>query len=225
MRILIIQDEHKIAQACKQALEQENFKADVAYDGSTGYTMITTEPYDLAIVDRSISGKYDGLNIIKAVRKLKNHTPILILMKKGTAAERLIGLDAGADDYLFKPFGLEELIKKVKKLLHNSNEPIQTVLTADDLSMDTATCTVQRAGRKIKLSSKEFALLEYLLRHQVRPNSKEDIIAHVWGYNSDILINTVEVYMKYLRTKIDLPGSTPLVRTFRGFGYKIEAKK
>jgi len=224
MRILIIEDEHKIAQALKKALVQENYAVDVSYDGDDGYAMATTEPYDLAIIDRMIPGKYDGLAIVKEMRKEKIHTPIIILTAKGTISDRTTGLDAGADDYLVKPFALEELLARVRALLRRPVEVLQTVLTAGDLSLDTVTYVVKRADKEISLTSKEFALLEYLLRNQGKPSNKETIISHVWDYNADILPNTVEVYMKYLRQKIDDPFDTPLLHTARGFGYKIEAK-
>jgi len=224
MRILIIEDEHKIAQALKKALVQENYAVDVSYDGDDGYAMATTEPYDLAIIDRMIPGKYDGLAIVKEMRKEKIHTPVIILTAKGTISDRTTGLDAGADDYLVKPFALEELLARVRALLRRPVEVLQTILTAGDLSLDTVTYVVKRAGKEISLTSKEFALLEYLLRNQGKPSNKETIISHVWDYNADILPNTVEVYMKYLRQKIDDPFDTPLLHTARGFGYKIEAK-
>lgn len=224
MRILIIEDEHKIAHALKKALQQENYAVDVSYDGDDGYAMATTEPYDLAIIDRMIPGEYDGIGIIKAMREEKIHTPVLILTAKGTIADRTTGLDAGADDYLVKPFALDELLARVRALLRRPVEVQQTILTAGDLSLNTVTCEVKRAGKDIHLTGKEFALLEFLLRNQSRPSDKDTIISHVWDYNADVLPNTVEVYVKYLRQKIDDPFKKPLLQTIRGFGYKIEAK-
>jgi len=224
MRILVIEDEHKIAHALKKALQQENYAVDVSYDGDDGYAMATTEPYDLAIIDRMIPGEYDGIGIIKAMREMKIHTPVLILTAKGTVADRTTGLDAGADDYLVKPFALDELLARIRALLRRPTEVQQTVLTAGDLSLNTVTCEVKRAGKEISLTGKEFALLEYLLRSQGRPSDKDTIISHVWDYNADVLPNTVEVYVKYLRQKIDDPFDKPLLHTVRGFGYKIEAK-
>jgi len=224
MRILVIEDEHKIAQALKKALQQENYAVDVSYDGDDGYAMATTEPYDLAIIDRMIPGEYDGIGIIKAMRKEKIHTPVLILTAKGTIADRTTGLDSGADDYLVKPFALDELLARVRALLRRPVEVQQTVLTAGDLSLNTVTCEVKRANKEIHLTGKEFALLEFLLRNKSRPSNKDTIISHVWDYNADVLPNTVEVYIKYLRQKIDDPFKKPLLQTIRGFGYKIEAK-
>lgn len=224
MRILIVEDEHKIAQALKKALQQENYAVDVSYDGDDGYAMATTEPYDLAIIDRMLPGKFDGISIVKSMREQKIHTPVLILTAKGTISDRTTGLDSGADDYLVKPFALGELLARVRALLRRPNEVQQTILSCGDLSLNTVTFEVKRAGKDIQLTGKEFALLEFLLRNQGRPSNKSTIIAHVWDYNADVLPNTVEVYMKYLRQKVDEPFGKLLIHTARGFGYKIEDK-
>ncbi len=224
MRILIIEDEHKIATALKKALQTDNYAVDVSYDGDDGYAMATTEPYDLAIIDWMIPGEYNGVDIVKAMRKEKIHTPVLLLSAKGTIKDRTTGLDSGADDYLVKPFALEEMLARVRALLRRPVEVQQTILTVGDLSLNTVTCVVTRAGKVIDLTNKEFALLEYLMRNQGRPHTKSVIISHVWDYNADVLPNTVEVYMKYLRQKIDDPFKTKLLHTARGFGYRIEAK-
>lgn len=222
--MLIIEDEHKIAHALKKALQQESYAVDISYDGDDGYAMATTEPYDLCIIDWMIPGRYDGVSIIKEMRKAKIHTPVLLLSARGTVENRTEGLDSGADDYLVKPFALEELLARVRALLRRPAEAQPTILTADDLSLNTITYEVKRGGRTIDLTGKEFALLEFLLRNQGKPNSKDSIISHVWDYNADILPNTVEVYMKYLRQKIDDPFDQKLIQTVRGFGYKIETK-
>ena len=223
MRILVVEDEHKIARALKRALEQESYAVDVVYDGDEGYAMATTEPYDVAIVDRMLPGEYDGLAIVKAMRDAKIHTPVILLTALGSVNDRTKGLDGGADDYLVKPFALEELLARVRALLRRPVEQQQNVLTAGDLSLDTVNFSVTRAGKSIQLTSKEFGLLEYMLRNQDRPLSKDTIIAHVWDYDADILPNTVEVYIKYLRSKIDANFERPLIHTVRGFGYKLQA--
>lgn len=223
MRILIVEDEHKIARALAKALEQETYAVDVAYDGDEGHAMATTEPYDVAIIDRMLPGEYDGIGIVKAMRDAKVHTPVLFLSALDSIKERTAGLDAGADDYLVKPFALEELLARVRALLRRPTEQQSDILVAGDLTMDTVTYSVQRSGKNIQLTSKEFALLEYLLRNQNRPISKDVIISHVWDYDADVLPNTVEVYIKYLRAKIDVPFKKPLIHTVRGFGYKLEA--
>ena len=223
MRVLIVEDEHKIARALKKALEQETYAVDVAFDGDEGYAMATTEPYDIAIIDRMLPGDYDGIGIVKAMRDTKVHTPVLFLSALGSVSERATGLDAGADDYLVKPFALEELLARVRALLRRPTEQQSAILKAGDLTLDTVTYSVERAGKSVQLTSKEFALLEYMLRNPGRPLSKEVIISHVWDYDADILPNTVEVYIKYLRNKIDSPFKKPLIHTVRGFGYKLEA--
>lgn len=224
MRVLLIEDEHKIARALKKALEQESYAVDVAYDGDEGYAMATTEPYDAAIIDRMLPGNYDGLEIVKEMRKEKIHTPVLLLTALGNITDRTEGLDSGADDYLVKPFALEELLARVRALLRRPVKQQEMVLTAGDLSLNTVTYEVEREGKPIQLTGKEFALLEYFLRNQNRPLSKELIIAHVWDYDADILPNTVEVYIKYLRAKVDEPFRVPLIKTMRGFGYKLQAE-
>jgi DNA-binding response OmpR family regulator len=211
MRVLIVEDEHKIARALKKALEQESYAVDVSYDGDDGYSMATTEPYDVAIIDRMIPGDYDGLAIVKGMRDAKIHTPVILLTAMASIHDRTVGLDAGADDYLVKPFALEELLARVRALLRRPSE-------------QQSTYSVKRAGNEIRLTSKEFGLLEYMMRNPGRPLSKDVIISHVWDYDADILPNTVEVYIKYLRTKIDLPYKTSLIHTIRGFGYKLEAE-
>ena len=223
MRILLIEDEHKIARALKKALEQEKYAVDIAYDGDEGYAMATTEPYDAAIIDRMLPGAHDGIAIVEAMRGEKIHTPVLLLTALGEVSDRTKGLDSGADDYLVKPFALEELLARVRALLRRPREQQSTVLSAGDLTLNTITYEVKRGDISIQLTGKEFALLEYLLRNQNRPLPKELIISHVWDYDADILPNTVEVYIKYLRAKIDQPFKSSLIHTVRGFGYKLQA--
>lgn len=221
MRVLVVEDEHKIARALKKALEQESYAVDVAYDGDDGHAMAITEPYDVAVIDRMLPGDYDGIAIVKEMREQKIHTPVLLLTALGAVHDRTKGLDSGADDYLVKPFALEELLARVRALLRRPAKTESTMLTAGDLSLDTVSYEVKRAGQVIQLTGKEFALLEYLMRNQNRPISKEVIISHVWDYDANILPNTVEVYVRYLRAKIDQPFDKPLLQTVRGFGYKL----
>lgn len=223
MRVLLIEDEHKIARALKRSLEQESYAVDVAYDGDEGHAMATTEPYDIAIIDRMIPGEHDGIAIVRAMRDAKIHTPVLLLTALTSVENRTEGLDSGADDYLGKPFALSELLARVRALLRRPAEQQPATLSAGDLTLNTTTYEVKRGDTDIQLTSKEFALLEYLMRNQNRPLPKDLIISHVWDYDADILPNTVEVYVKYLRAKIDQPFDTPLLHTVRGFGYKLQA--
>ena len=223
MRVLVIEDEHKIANALRRALQQEKYAVDVCYDGDDGYAMATTEPYDVMIIDRMLPGQYDGLAIVRELRSLNIHTPVLLLTAPGTVRDKTTGLDTGADDYLVKPFALEELLARVRALIRRPQDQQPNTLTAGDLSIDTTTFEVRRGSVVISLTQKEYALLEYLMRNQNRPLTKEMIISHVWDYDADILPNTVEVYIKYLRNKIDKKPFTPLIHTVRGFGYKLQA--
>ena len=224
MRILVIEDEHKIARALKRALEQEHYAVDVCYDGDEGSAMATTEPYDIAIIDRMLPGKYDGVAIVQEMRKQGIHTPVLMLTALSAIKDRTEGLDSGADDYLTKPFAIEELLARVRALQRRQPTSQDSVLKAGDLVLDRNKSHVSRGGKTIELTSKEFALLEYLLRNQNRPLSKETIISHVWDYDGVILPNTVVVYINYLRTKIDDSFSKKLIKTVHGFGYKLDGE-
>ena len=222
MRILVIEDEHKIANSIKKGLEQELFAVDVAYDGIAGYDFASTEEYDLIILDRLLPG-IDGVEICKRLREEKKHTPILFLTAKGQINDRVDGLNAGADDYLIKPFAFEELLARVKALLRRPKQTTSPQFAIADLILDTTTYTVKRGDTFIQLSQKEFMLLEYLMRHASKVITKEQIINHVWNYDANILPNTVEVYIKLLRNKIDKPfaDKSQLIHTVRGFGYKL----
>lgn len=223
MRVLVVEDEHKIANAIKKGLEQESYAVDVAFDGEYGYDLASTEDYDLIILDLMLP-KLDGLEICRRLRKENIHTPILILTAKGQLGEKVEGLNSGADDYLTKPFAFAELLARIKALTRRPKNALSTVLTAKDLQLDTLSFQVKRGKKEIDLSKTEFALLEYFLRNKGKVLTKDQIINHVWDYDADILPNTVEVYIGYLRNKIDRPfkNKPPLIRTVRGFGYKIE---
>lgn len=221
MRILIVEDEHKIAQALKRGLEQEHYAVDLAFDGEDGLASAEAECYDVIVLDRMLPGK-DGITICQELRKQGNHTPILMLTAKDHVRDRVQGLDAGADDYLVKPFSFEELLARLRALLRRPHEAMSTVLEVADLQLDPANYTVVRQGTPINLSSKEFSLLEYLMRNAGRVLSKDTIMSHVWDFDADILPNTVEVYIGYLRNKIDKPfKGDPLIHTRRGFGYTL----
>lgn len=221
MKILIIEDEHKIANAMKQGFKQERMNVDVAYDADEGLAAALGEEYDVIILDRMLPGG-DGLEVCKAIRAKGNQTPIIMLTAKSQIRDRVSGLNGGADDYLTKPFSFEELLARVRALLRRPQDNIGNVLRVGNLTLDTITFEVKRGEKTIKLSSTEFALLEYLMRNYGRVLSKTNIISHVWDFDADILPNTVEAYIGYLRNKIDKPFDSPtLIQTVRGFGYKI----
>lgn len=221
MRILIVEDEHKIASAIKRGLEQQSYAVDVSYNADDGLAMATTEPYDLIILDRMLPGSLDGIGILRTLRDQNNHTPVLLLTAKDRVLDRAEGLNAGADDYLVKPFAFIELIARVRALLRRSPVATNSTIEYDNVKLNTLTKTAERDGANIQLTSKEFALLEYFLRNPEVIVSKDTLIQHVWNYDADILPNTVEVYIGYLRGKIDKPfkQSKPLLHTRRGFGY------
>jgi two-component system, OmpR family, response regulator len=224
MRILVVEDEVKIANAVGKALRSEAYAVDVVYDGDAGYSMASTEPYDVIIIDRLIPGEYDGISLIKELRSNKIHTPALMLTALSSIQQKTEGLDAGADDYLTKPFAIDELLARVRALLRRPKVQQQSILQAGKLTLNQNTHEVKWNEETIILTAKESALLEYLLRNKNVALSKEKIINHVWDFDADILPNTVEVYVKYLRQKIDSKYNVKLIKTVRGFGYKIEDK-
>lgn len=222
MRILVIEDDTKIARAVKKGLGQEAYAVDIALDFDEGLGLALTQDYDLLIVDRMLPGSLDGVDLIRNVRRKGREVPILILTARDRVPDRVEGLNSGADDYLVKPFAFEELHARVKALLRRPRSSLGEVLIVSDLILDTGKSTVSRDGREIPLSRTEYALLEYLMRNRDIVLSKESIIAHVWDYDADVLPNTVEVYIGYLRGKIDKPfKGRKLIHTVRGFGYKI----
>ncbi len=222
MRILVVEDEHKIAQSLKKGMEQEAYAVDVAYDGEAGFDLAASENYSAIILDLMLP-KMDGMVICAKLRERGMHTPILMLTAKGELGDKVAGLNSGADDYLAKPFAFAELLARVKALTRRPQHVIQTQLKVEDLTLDTTIFEVRRAGKTITLSRKEFALLEYLMRHSGKILAKDQIMQNVWSYESDILPNTVEVFIGYLRKKIDraFPKTKELIQTVRGFGYKI----
>lgn len=225
MKVLVVEDEHKIATAIKQGLEQESYAVDLAFDANEGLSWALTGDHDVIVLDRMLPGLIEGVDICKEVRANKIHTPILMLTAKDGVGDRVAGLNSGADDYLVKPFAFEELLARIRALLRRPQDNLGTVLKIDDLTLDTVSYQVKRGDQTVSLSSKEFALLHYLLRNQNRVLSKANIINHVWDFDADVLPNTVEVYMGYLRNKIDKPFKGPnLIQTVRGFGYKLSVE-
>lgn len=227
MRILIVEDDHKIANALKQGLERQSYAVDICYDADEGLSMATTEPYDLVILDRMLPGSTDGIGILKTMRESSIHTPVLLLTAKDRVLDRAEGLNAGADDYLVKPFAFVEFIARVRALLRRPKELNDDNVSYDDLTLNRNDFTASRGGQSIELTAKEFALLDYLMSQPERIVTKDQIMQHVWNYDSDILPNTVEVYIGYVRNKIDkqFADKTPLIHTRRGFGYYFGIKK
>ncbi len=222
MRILVVEDEHKIAASLKKGLEQENYSVDVSYDGIEGYDLASSEEYDAILLDLMLPGM-DGVSICKKLRENKLNTPILMLTARSELEDKVNGLNFGADDYITKPFSFEELLARLRAVLRRPKVSEPQILTCGDLELDPQRFEVRRNNIKIDLSKKEFALMEYLIKNKNKIVTKEQIISHVWDYDSDILPNTVEQHIRYVRNKIDVPfkNSVPLIHTVRGFGYKL----
>ena len=223
MRILVVEDEHRIAQTIKKGLEQERYAVDIAYDGAAGYDLASTEDYDMIILDRMLPEK-TGIDVCTKLRKNDNHTPILMLTAKSQTSDKIDGLDAGADDYLTKPFSFEELLARIRALSRRPKQSLNTKISIKDLTLDRQSFQIFRENIKIQLSGKEFSILEYLMRNKGKVISKQQLIDHVWDFEADVLPNTVEVTMKNIRRKIEKPFSNKklVIKTVRGFGYKIE---
>jgi len=218
-----VEDEHRIANSIKKGLEQETYAVDVVYDGEAGYDLAASEDYDLIILDRLLPGM-DGIGFCRKLRQENIHSPVIMLTAKGQITDRVEGLNSGADDYLVKPFAFEELLARIRAVKRRPKNNLGDILQVDDLTLNTQTFEVKRGKNDIRLSQKEFALLEYLLRHKNIVLTKDQIISHVWNYDADILPNTVEAFIGYLRNKIDRPFKYPIIHTVRGFGYKISSK-
>jgi DNA-binding response OmpR family regulator len=222
MRVLIIEDEHKLASALKKGMEREAYVVDTEYNGDDGLDSAQTGDYSLIVLDRMLPGAIDGIGICQKLRAANIHTPVIMLTAKGQLDDRISGLDAGADDYLVKPFAFTELLARIRALLRRPEDSLGTMLQIEDLSLNPATFEVRRADRLISLSNKEFTLLQYMMRHQNQVLSKTNLISNVWNFDADILENTVEVYVGYLRNKVDKPFAGPsLIHTIRGFGYRF----
>jgi DNA-binding response OmpR family regulator len=222
MRILVVEDEPKIAQAVKQGLELKGYAVDMVHNGEEGLAYARDADYDLIVLDRMLPG-VDGVELCRRLRAEDVHTPVLMLTARGTIGDKVEGLNSGADDYLVKPFSFDELTARVRALLRRPRASVGTELQVGDLTLNPTSYDVKRGEQDIKLSHKEFALLEYLMHHAGQVVTKDMIIAHVWDESSDILPNTIEVYIGYLRNKIDRPFADhpPLLQTLRGFGYKL----
>lgn len=223
MHVLLVEDERKLAAAIKRALELQSYTVEVAPDGNKGIELGSADRFDLIILDIMLP-YYSGIEVCTELRSQSIQTPILMLTAKGQVRDKTTGLDAGADDYLVKPFAFEELFSRIKALLRRNGKKTQSVLTLGDLQLDVVQHTAVRAGTVISLSVKEFAILEYMLRNTAVPLSKQKILDHVWEYDTDVLPSTIEVHIKNLRDKVDKPFKSELIHTIRGVGYLLKAK-
>ena len=222
MRILVVEDEERLARMLQRALMEERHTVDVANAGDEGLEMALTGTYDLLVLDRMLPD-LDGMDLCRSFRSHGHHTPVLMLTARAAVEDRVAGLNAGADDYLIKPFAMAELLARVAALLRRGEHSpgVGTVLQAGDLTLDLVRHQVRRDGRMIELTAKEFGLLEYLMRNKGMALTRTQILDHVWQYDSDAISNVVDIYIHYLREKIDRGSPQPLIRTVRGVGYML----
>lgn len=220
MRVLLIEDNRRLSDSLRITLEEDGYAVDAAYDGMDGEEMGLVPSYDIIILDIMLPGK-DGLEVCRELRDRHITTPILMLTARDALDDRVLGLDSGADDYLVKPFEVDELRARIRALLRRDSSSKSGVLQVADLVLDPAAHTVQRAGRPIELTAKEFSLLEYFLRHPNHLVTREKVEEHLWSYDHVIASNVVDVYVRRLRTKIDDPSEVKLFETLRGAGYRL----
>lgn len=223
MRILVVEDEKKLASFIKKGLEEEGYAVDVASDGAEGFAMALDRVHDLILLDILLP-KMDGLHLLQELRKEKVTTPVLLLTVQATIEDKVLGLDSGADDYLTKPFSFQELVARVRALLRRRTEAEPAVLQVADLTLDPARRIVSRGGEQIDLTPREFTLLHYFMRNPGRVLTRTMIAEHVWNYDFDTMTNTIDVYVNYLRKKIDAGRESKLIHTVRGVGYVLKAE-
>ena len=221
MRILVVEDEPKVASFIRRALEEESYAVDAADNGNDGLDMAQVGSYDLVILDLMLPG-LPGIEVLKRMRAARLKMPVLILTARSQVDQRVHGLDAGADDYLTKPFAIDELLARVRALLRRGAGEPTGLLQVDDLVLNPATREVTRAGQRIELTSKEYALLEYLMRNAGRVLTRPMIAEHVWNLDFDTFTNVIDVYVNYLRNKIDRGRDRKLIHTVRGSGYVLK---
>jgi DNA-binding response OmpR family regulator len=222
MRVLVVEDETKVGSFIKRALEEESYAVDLCEDGAQGLDLALSGSYDVIVIDLMLPN-LPGLEILRRIRKEKIHTPVLILTAQSKVDQKVKGLDAGADDYLTKPFAIDELLARVRVLLRRGTAEAPGVLQVDDLILNPATREVTREGQRIELTVKEYALLEYFMRHAGRVLTRPMISEHVWDQDFDTFTNVIDVYVNYLRNKIDRGRSRKLIHTIRGSGYMLKA--
>ena len=223
MRVLLIEDDVTIARLLKEGLEDESYAVDVANDGSEGYRTAAADDYDVIILDIMMP-EMNGYEVCRALRNDGNKTPILMLTARDAERDIVEGLDTGADDYLAKPFSFDVLLARIRALLRRPNEKLEEIIQVGDLKLDPSSKRVTRASQEISLTAKEYGVLEYLMRNKGKVLSKEQIISHVWDFDADVLPNNVELFIMFLRRKIDKPFKSKLIYTVSGFGYKLEEK-
>ncbi len=221
MRILVVEDEKKVASFIKKGLEEEHYAVDIAYDGEEGLALAEINEYDLILLDIMLP-KLDGMEVLRRIRGNGSSVPILMLTAKDSVEDIVSGLDSGSDDYLTKPFSFAELVARVRALLRRKTKEKTDLLTIGDLSLSTSTHRVKRGGREIELTAKEYALLEYFMRNPNRILTRTLITEHVWDYHFDPSTNVIDVYVNYLRKKIDQGFEKKLIHTIRGSGYMIK---
>jgi heavy metal response regulator len=221
MRILVIEDEKKVATFIKKGLVEEHYAVDTAFDGEEGLYLSEINEYDLIVLDLMIP-KIDGFGVLKKIRERKNNVPILVLTAKDSIDDTVRGLDAGCDDYLTKPFAFAELLARIRALLRRDKKEKESVLRIADLSLSIVTHKVMRQGKEIELTSKEYALLEYFMRNPEKVLTRTMISEHVWDYHFDSNTNVIDVYVNYLRKKIDKDFDPKLIHTIRGIGYMMK---
>jgi len=222
MRILIVEDEPSIANFVRQGLSEAGYAVDVAWDGDEGLAYALAADYDALVLDVMLP-RMDGLELLRELRQRGHKTPVLMLTARDTVSDRVQGLDAGADDYLIKPFAFPELLARVRALMRRPPLQVGTLLSVGDLEMDTASRQVRRQDRRIELSPREYAVLEYLMRHPDQVLTRTQIGEHVWNFDFFHESNVVDVYIGYLRRKIDRGSERALIHTVRGVGYRISA--
>lgn len=220
MRILLVEDEHKVAEFIREGLQEEYYAVDTATDGENGAFLALTEQYDLIILDIMLP-KQDGIQVLREIRHAQINTPVLVLTARSTVADKVEGLDSGADDYLTKPFAFAELIARVRALLRRGREEMSTKLRVADLVLDTIAHKATRGGQPIELTAKEYALLEYFMRNPNQVLTRTMISEHVWDYHFSTGTNLIDVYVNHLRRKIDDNADEKLIQTIRGVGYVL----
>ncbi len=223
MRLLVVEDERKVSSFIRRGLEEEGYAVDTALDGKSGLDMALDAVHDLIILDVQLPG-LDGIRVLQSLRGAGVSTPVLLLTVRAAIEDKVLGLDAGADDYLTKPFAFQELVARVRALLRRGTEGNRPTLQVLDLTLDPATRKVTRGGRQIELTPREFALLDYFMRNPGRVLTRTMIAEHVWDYDFDSMTNIIDVYVNYLRKKIDSGEESKLIHTVRGAGYVLKGE-